>query len=353
MSALAPPPADHAESMLERAAALERSGDWAAADHLYSSTFARAVEERRPDAMAHALRRQAEVRRVEGRTEEAEELAWLSLEIAERSGFPTEAARALNVVACGRYARSDFDAARTLYEEALERARAVRDGHLVGLACQNLGVLANIRGELHEARALYLESIASSVRSGDKTTAMLVYHNLGMVCGDLGDWLEAELYFDRGIDLAERAGHLPLLARLYLNRAEPLIQLSELGRARASLARSAALAEEVCDDEVRAGVERFTGVVARLEGDVDGAERHLQRALAIATKAGVELERAEATGGLAGVRAAQGRPAEERALLDEALAAFRRLGARREEARIQSRLDELDAAGSDEAPPAR
>lgn len=333
------------DDMLRRAGAMERAGEWDEADALYARTFARAISERRAGSMADALRRQAEVRRVRRGCEEAEELAWLSFEIAERHGLGVEAARALNVAGGLCYARADFGRARELYEEALERARAVRDGELIGLACQNLGVLANIRGALLEARAFYLESVAASVRTGDRTAAMLVYHNLGMVCGDLGDWLEAELYFDRGIDLAKRAGHLPLLARLHLNRAEPLIQMSEFTRARRSLARAESLAGQVRDTEVAAGVERFRGVIARLEGSPEDAEAHLERALAMAAEAGAELERAEATGGLAMVRALQGRAAEERSLLEDALRRFRRLGASREAARVEARLRELDEGG--------
>lgn len=342
MSALAPLSSAGIDTMLRQGAALERSGRWDAADRLYGVIFAEAVAQRRPDAMADALRRQADVRSVRRGAEEGEELAWLSLEIAERHGLAAAAARALNVVGIIRYAASDFEAARTFYEAALERARAARDGQLVGLACQNLGVLANIRGELAEARSLYLESIASSVRSGDRTTAMAVYHNLGMVCGDLGDWLEAELYFERGIDLAEREGHLPTLACLYLNRAEPLIQLSEFARAHSSLARASELAEEVGDGEVRAAVERFTGLIARLEGKLEAAQRHLERARTLAAEAGVELELAEATAGLATVRGLRGADAEERSLLEEALAAFRRLGAGREAARVEARLLAID-----------
>jgi tetratricopeptide (TPR) repeat protein len=342
MSAPAPAVSTSIDAMLRQGASLERSGDRTAADRLYAEVFVRSVAERRPDAMADALRRQADVRSVRRGAEEGEELAWLSLEIAERHGLAAGAARALNVVASIRYAASDFEAARTFYEAALERARGVRDGQLVGLVCQNLGVLANIRGDLMEARSLYLESIASSVRSGDRATAMLVYHNLGMVCGDLGDWLEAELYFERGIDLAEREGHLPTLALLYLNRAEPLIQLSEFARARASLARAAALADQVRAADVRAGVERFTGLIARLEGDLAGAEAHLERARTMAAEAGAELELAEATAGLATVRGLLGAGAEERSLLEEALAAFRRLGAGREAARVVARLHAID-----------
>jgi tetratricopeptide (TPR) repeat protein len=346
------PAADRSvESLLADGAALERSGHWDRAERVYADVFARAVAERRPDAMADALRRQADVRGKGGTPGEGEELAWLSFEIAERHGLGATAARALNVVAGIHYARADFEAARAYFEAALERARAERAGRLVGLVCQNLGVLANIRGELTEARSLYLESIASSVRSGDRNTAMAVYHNLGMVCGDLGDWLEADLYFERGIDLAEREGHLPLLACLYLNRAEPMIHLSEFARARRSLARAAEVAEQVDDAEVRAAVERFRGVIARLEGDLDVATEHLERARVLASDAGAELELAESTAGLATVRGLRGAGAEERALLEEALAAFQRLGAGREADRVAARLREMEGGGEEPQPP--
>src|SRR3712207_9401585 len=76
----------------------------------------------------------------------------------------------------------------------------------VGLACQNLGVIANIMGDLREARIRYLESIGSAVRSGRKLNEAASYNNLGMVCTDLGEFLEAGLYFDRGLEIAERIG---------------------------------------------------------------------------------------------------------------------------------------------------
>src|SRR3712207_8227714 len=46
----------------------------------------------------------------------------------------------------------------------------------VGLACQNLGVIANIMGDLREARIRYLESIGSAVRSGRKLNEAASYN---------------------------------------------------------------------------------------------------------------------------------------------------------------------------------
>jgi tetratricopeptide (TPR) repeat protein len=336
-------------TLLDQARSLERSGDWAAAAAEHSRAFRRAVEAGAAAEMVDAVRGGARVRHRQGRHEEAEELALLSERLAVLHGLARAAARALNVRAMTRFSQSDLEGARRLYGEALEQARHSKDDELIGLVCQNLGVIANIQGNLPEARALYLESVASSVRSGDRTAAIMAYNNLGLVCCDLGDWLEAELYFDRGIDLAERLGHLPMLGCLHLGRAEPLIHMGELVRAHATLDRAEEAAGRTQDREVLAAATRFRGILARLEGDHEGAEGLLRRALAAAEEAGLELQQAEALGGIAHLRRVQGCPSEARDVLASARRKFEALGARRELARLDevlARWDEDDAAAA-------
>lgn len=332
------PAAEPLCALAARGKELEVAGRWKEADGLYASIFRRALAERAPPAAADALRRQASVRGRLGKAEEAEELAELSFEMAERCGLARAAARAVNVRATLLHTREDLAGAAALYREALERARAVRDDELTGLVCQNLGVIANIQGELAEARALYLECIASSIRSGDRTAAMLAYNNLGMVCADMREWLEAELYMDRGLDVAERIGHLPTAARLYLNRAEPLIQMGELRRARATLDRAEELAVPLVDRGTLASVRRFRALIARLEGDFAAADRELEDAAALVVGEGHELGRAEILGALARLRWEQGRRDEARAALHRARDCFGALGAAREIRRLEEVL---------------
>jgi tetratricopeptide (TPR) repeat protein len=332
-------------SVAARGKELEMAGRWKEADRLYASLFRRALAERDPSAAADALRRQASVRGGLGQMKEAEELADLSFEIAERCGLARAAARAVNVRATLLHAREDLPGASALYREALARARAVRDDELTGLVCQNLGVIANIRGELAEARALYLECIASTIRSGDRTAAMLAYNNLGMVCADLREWLEAELYMDRALDVAERIGHLPAAARLHLNRAEPLIQMGELRRARSTLDRAEELGVRLDDRGTLAGVRRFRAVIARLEGDFAAADRELEDAAAMVVGEGDELERAQILGAVARLRWEQGRRDEARDALHRARDCFAALGAAREIRRLDEVLAGWGASG--------
>jgi tetratricopeptide (TPR) repeat protein len=200
------------------------------------------------------------------------------------------------------------------------------DDELVGLACQNLGVLANLRGDYREARSRYLEGIGSFVRSGSTASAMLAYNNLGSASADLREWMEAEVFFTRGLEIAERLRHTPSAGMLYSNLAEPLIRVGELARAAEALDRAQSAASQVGDQATLADVARFRALAARLAGEMAEAERHAGAALEIATRHGLELERAEALLELAEVHAAAGRPAAAGAAFREASQRFQRLG---------------------------
>jgi tetratricopeptide (TPR) repeat protein len=289
----------------EQALAEEQLGHWDAAARLYARAFRGAVHEGRVARAVDALRGQGRVLIREERFDEAEELVDLSREIAERSGLVRSAARAINVLGIIRYERRDLAGARTYARRALELALDVGDDELVGLACQNAGVVAKVMGDLREARIAFLESIGSFVRSGDADSASLGYNNLGVVSAGMGEWLEAEVYFSRGIEIAERLHNSPRLAKLYGNRAEPLIFVGELQQAADSLRQAEETAGAVGDRFALAVASRWRAVMARLAGSYDEAERYLERALSLVPHPGPE--RADAFHELGRLREAQGR----------------------------------------------
>lgn len=318
------------ETRKETAAALERAGRWDEALAAYAGVFGEAIRTRAREPLVDALRGGARVLQPLQRLEEAEELADLSREIAERLGLPGAAARAVNILAVIRYLQRDWAGAVRLYEEALGLALSAGDDASVGLTCQNLGIVHNIQGNLREARIRYLESIGSFVRCGTVANAMLVYNNLGMLSSDMEEWLEAEVYFSRGIELAEQERNTPLLAKLFANRAEPLIATGQIDVARASLGRADELARSIDAHDTLADVARFRGSAAAAEGDLAAAAEWLERSVAIADRAQLRLERAEAERELARLRWSEGRREEAKELLRGAETVFRSLAAERD-----------------------
>jgi tetratricopeptide (TPR) repeat protein len=339
---LPPPTGADARGLALRAGEAEGMGHWDAAGRLYALAFRASVLDHDLAAAADALRGQARVRNHQRRFDEADELAGLSLEIAERHGLHQAAARALNVLGIIRYSVDDWNGARTLYTRALDLALDLGDDELAGLACQNAGVIAHLQGDLREARKLYLESIGSFVRSGNSANAMMAYNNLGTISVYLGEWMEAEVYFSRGIEIGERLSHSPALARLYSNRAHPLLQIGETARARATLEHAERAALAVGDRGTLAEVEKFRGMLAHLEGRLDDAEAHLLRALEMGKGAATAFDRAEMVRELGRLREVQERPREAHELYARAAEAFRSVGARHHVRVVEERLAALD-----------
>ena len=128
--------ADGARALAQRAGEAEGLGHWDSAARLYSLAFRASVLDRDIAAAADALRGQARVRNSQRRFDEAEELAQLSLSIAEGSDLRQAAARALNVLGIILHARGDWEQARTYFPRALEMALDLGDDDLAGLACK-------------------------------------------------------------------------------------------------------------------------------------------------------------------------------------------------------------------------
>jgi tetratricopeptide (TPR) repeat protein len=329
------------KSLMERAGLLERAGDWLGADRVYAEVFEEATRSESLDILTESMRRMATVRLRQGLGEEATELADLSLEIALRCDLSQAAARAQNVLGVITHSAGRLEQAEAIYQEALERAQGAGDAETVGIICQNLGVIANVRGDHRRARVLYLETIASFVRSGNRSAAITAYNNLGMVCTDLQEWMEAQVYFGRGIEIAQQVGDTTMLAKLHLNRAEPLIRVGEFASARESLDAAESLAGPVAEKTDLADVKRFRASIARLQLDLDQAEHLIQDALAIASSADLDLEYAEALEEQSRIRLAEGRPGAARILLREALSRFQAIGARQDAERVQEELESV------------
>jgi tetratricopeptide (TPR) repeat protein len=340
-SAVLARPADSAHVLAERAVEAESQGHWDAAARLFALAFRASVLARDITPAADALRGQARVRNHQRRFDEAEELAQLSLSIAEANDLRQCAARAVNLLGFILLARGDWEQARQFFPQALEMALDLGDDDLAGLACQNAGVIANAMGEFREARKLFLESIGSFVRSGNSTYAMSAYNNLGLASTELREWMDAEVYFSRGIEIGERLSHSPMLAKLYCNRAEPLIQVGETARARDTLDRAEQAAEAVGDRATLAETFRYRGLIARLDGHSEEAEGYLRHALSITDDVSLTLERARAIREMALLRSRQGETAESRQLYAVARDLFKSLGADVLVGEVDERVREL------------
>src|SRR5213082_150107 len=193
-----------AADLLHGARAQERAARISDAIASYEGAIAAAESAGEPALLAEALRRLAVIRHHRNESDQARRLCHASYTVAHAAGNDLLAAEALNTLG-GIDLETDAVAdARRHFLRALELGGHSRE--LCARAEQNLGILANIQGDLDEALARYGRSLQAYHDSNDEHGRAIAYHNLGMASADRARYDEAECYFRQSHEIAERAG---------------------------------------------------------------------------------------------------------------------------------------------------
>src|SRR5436309_2923753 len=207
-----------AADLLHGARAQERAARISEAIASYEAAIAAAEGAGEPALLAEALRRLAVIRHHRNESDQARRLCHASYTVAHAAGNDVLAAEALNTLG-GIDLETDAVAdARRHFLRALELGGHSRE--LCARAEQNLGILANIQGDLDEALARYGRSLQAYHDSNDEHGRAIAYHNLGMASADRERFDEAEHYFRQSHEIAERAGDAYLGGLCLVNHAK-------------------------------------------------------------------------------------------------------------------------------------
>ncbi|MBI4503778.1 MAG: tetratricopeptide repeat protein [Gemmatimonadetes bacterium] len=333
-------PARPAADLLHDARGRERAGCIPEAIEGYQSAVAAAEKSGENTVLAEALRRLAVVRNQRDDCAKARELCRRSYEVAREMGDDLLAAEALNTMGGLELMTGSLEEARRFFLQALEPGGHSRE--LRARVEQNLGILANIRGDLDEALTRYQQSLQAYRDAGSEHGCAIAYHNLGMVSADRELWDEADRYFTQSREIAERTGDIYLQALCLVNHAEVHVARQWFEDARRSAEAALAIFDQLGVRAEQAGAYRVIGVVCRETGHLVLAEARLRSAVELAVAAGSVLNEAEASRELALLCQAVGRNQEALTLLNTAHRLFRRLDARRELVHVGGKVAELE-----------
>lgn len=178
----------------------------------------------------------------------------------------------MNLVGAAHFALGELDSATAAFTEALELASQSDDLLLLARATNNLGALANLRGEPATALTHYRLALPAYQRVGQHRGIAEAYHNLAITFRDTGEYEEADEHERRAIEHATD-GAVPRMAAM-----------GRIGRAEIALRRGdAALAETtarmVHDEFARLGDAQNEADADRLIGAACSAQRRYDAAL--------------------------------------------------------------------------
>jgi len=203
--------------------------------------------------------------------------------IAELAGDRSALARSKNALAIGYWLRGRLDDAQRLYSEAGHEAKAVGDVKLLAMVEQNLGNIANTRGDLPAAISHYETSLAGYRELGLDDQLGNVLNNMGMAHARLGQWQDAERTYLEALAMCAACGDVRTSLMIEVNRAETLIARGRLPDAKVICERVLRRAQPLNDLRAISETQKNLGVVARNSGSFDLAEGFLRDAFSSAT----------------------------------------------------------------------
>lgn len=329
-----------AVDLLRSAQDHERDGAIADAIACYEGAIASAERAGAHPVLAEALRRFAIVQHHRGDAHYARRLCLRSYDVARLIDNAPLAAEALNTLGVMDLSVGALHESRAAFLRALELdgdGRALR-----ARVEQNLGILANIRGELDEALRRYRRSLEAYDSVGDEHGCALAYHNLGMVSADRGDHAKAERYFQESRAIALRLGDLYLQGACLVNFAEVDVARQRFENARQHAEMALAIFDQIEANGPRADANRVLGVIYRETGHPQPAEARLRNAIRLAAVARSALHEAEASQELALLYQGLGRNQEALSLLNAAYHLFGKVEAHADLVNVGAKMAALE-----------
>jgi putative nucleotidyltransferase with HDIG domain len=327
---LAPPRTGDAGELLDRAMRAEREGQRAAARQLYEQVLWASPATLTADRCSAALLGSARTYQVDGQSDAALDCLEAAEAVADAAGAPAALGAAFNVRAVLEWQRGALDEAERLYVSAQAYAERGGDRRLVAMVAQNRGIIATVRGEFSIALAHYRASLDAYRSLGHVPQLCGVLNNIGMVHTDLGQWKDAVEAFNEAISESAAIGDMVTRVLIDVNVAELSIAQEKFAEARVVCAASLRRARSIGDVHAEAELLKQLGVVARETGRPDVAERHFDRADAIARARENVLLQAEVARERSEMLTRQGRFRETVQNLNRAHQLFAQLRAQRD-----------------------
>jgi tetratricopeptide (TPR) repeat protein len=207
-------------------------------------------------------------------------------------------------------ARGEGMLAATLYEESLERFRALGDQRHMAMVLNNLGERSTMLGDYAQAQRLYEEGLAISRALEDKGLIAPCLRGLGVIAEATGEDARALELYEESIELFHAFGDTSSQA-VTLGRLSVVVQRrGEDERARALSAESLSLARGVQNLGALAEVLTAAGHLARAMGDLARAAAHYRESLELYQRLSTTVGAAVCLEGLAIVLLACDYPAD-------------------------------------------
>ena len=331
-------------ALVEEAKLAERQGRRADARAAYEDALKRLHEAPEPAEASSLVRWIARTFQEEGMPDVALDCLEAALAIASANDDLAGLGHAINLKAIVHWHQGSLDEAERLYHEARQTAMRAGEDRLAAMTAQNLGVIANIRGEFDTALRHYEASLAAYRALGLPSDVCVALNNLGLLYTHLQQWDRARATYAEALQIADVLGNVSTRIMIEVNAAESLVAQSSLREAREVCDRAMSLSRMAQDARAHGELYKVYGIIARELGDLADSEAFLTHALEIAEQRQNLLLLAEITKEKAELHHRQGRNRDTLQCLNRAHRLFAQLRAQRDLADVDCRMTRLESS---------
>jgi len=327
-------------ALLAKARNCESSGALHEAESIYNALIVAATRQGDQATLAEAFRRRAVLDHHAGDSARARSALQQSYAVAVSLGDHRLTAETLNTLGGLELETRNLAAA----EAALQQAAKFAEEHpsILARVSQNLGIVANIRGDHASAEVYYHHSLMAYEMLGDPHGSAITQHNLGMLAADRGDYQQAVAHYQSCEALTATSGDSHLGALSLVNHAEALLALGQPAAARNAIETAERTLQGLGTHFDAADVQRVLALCDRADGAVHHAEARLLRARELAQMTDARLTEAEVGRDLGRLYAETGRVDRARKALGDAAQTFSDLGATADAETTRRELVALD-----------
>ena len=239
---------------------------------------------------------------------------------------------------CGRY-----DAAEGRWQEAWKLLGQDPDEDAQRVL-SNLALLATIRGRYDEAWELHEQVLASEVEDAPSVQTIIAYWHMGMLRTDQERWDEALELYARSLDICRQIRCLIHQPAIELNRAEALIGKGNLVEGRQACSQALRGFRRLDDALGVADSLRLYGRICRIEREWEESRGCLEKSIELNRQFGESINLGEALFEMGLLSRDKGQRIEALPPLHEAARIFTQAQASPDLERVQTTLEELEAA---------
>jgi predicted ATPase/DNA-binding NarL/FixJ family response regulator len=165
--------------------------------------------------------------------------------LARASDRDAVRARALNVAARLAARQGDFGAGLTLVDESIALAREVGGPYLIANMLRGAGVVYHTAGRLDDARRMYDEALFLLEKSSDLRLAIDIQNQIGIIANERGDFETGLAILHECVAYSRTAGDRLNLSRHLESLANSQMGIADIDAAAASWTESLAIEREL------------------------------------------------------------------------------------------------------------